>query len=474
MVYNRDRNVLLLCLDSVRKDFFDRYATRLTERATVNFSQCRAASGWSVPSHGSMLTGKLPHEHGIHVYNESFEQLDRRDTFLGEMPNHRAVGASANVYASDAFGFDGVFNEFRSVSPDRRFPSGMDVERWGQQCEKTGWRRYVAFLRDAMDHEHPSASLANGIAVELKHRFAAANVPTPFDDGARLVDGELRELIEDGSEPIFGFANFMDAHGPFDHVWWYDNSLYDVPRKWSSAAYGTHRLNVEGVTEQNRHHFEFTREIYGAAVDYLDRTVAELVDWVRANTERETTVVVTADHGENLGFSADRELLAHKGVLTEGLLHVPLLVINPPKGWEKIDETEYVSHLSLGDLLVGLADGTVPDVIRSRIPAERIGSNMADNATEAERAEWDRMIRVVYEERRKHEWDSEGGSVQYRLNPERPNWQERLDEAAAIDRLEPEFFAKPLDEYKRCARETAASVDVDETTEERLSDLGYL
>src|SRR6056297_3190608 len=102
-------NVVLLCLDSVRKDFFDEYAPRLRERADLEFDQCRAASGWSVPSHASMMTGTLPHQHGIHVYNRDFSGLHRDETWLGELPRHRALGASANVYASDAFGFDGVF-----------------------------------------------------------------------------------------------------------------------------------------------------------------------------------------------------------------------------------------------------------------------------------------------------------------------------------------------------------------------------
>ena len=468
------RNVVLVTLDSVREDFFREYAPRLRERADIAFSQCRAASGWSVPSHASMLTGQLPHQHGIHVYDRDFSGLAREDTFFEDLPNHRALGASANVYASEAFGFDAPFDAYRSVSPDRRFPDGMDVERWGQDCDEDGIARYAAFVRAALGHDHPLASLGNGILVEIAHRVADAPFPTPFDDGARLVAKESRRLVGDESEPFVLFTNFMDAHGPFYHVWGYDDDLHDVPRSWDSGDYSTHTLNTEGVTDENRHHIENTRGLYGAAIDYLDRQVCDLVDWLHANTERETTIVVTADHGENLGYPADEELLAHKGVLTEGLLHVPLLVLNAPDSNVDLDESRYVSHLELAGLLVGLAKGEVPDPTAGRIPAERIGSNMADNASEEDRAEWDRMIRVVYDGDRKYQWDSEGGRRRYRLDAGRPNWQEPIEGEVSVSDIEPEFFDNPLREYKREARDRATDVAVDDATQDRLEDLGYL
>ena len=378
-----------------------------------------------------MFTGVLPHDHGIHVYNRDFSGLTREDTFLGEIPEHTALGASANVYASEAFGFDGMFDRFRSVSPDRRFPRGMDVERWGQQCDADGIRRYLAFARDALAHDNPLASLGNGVLVEVADRFADAPFPTPFDDGARLVEKQSKELVSGESDPFFLFTNFMDAHGPFHHVRGYDSSLHDIPVSW------------------------------------------ELVDWINSNTDRETTIVVTADHGENLGLPADGELLAHKGVLTEGLMHVPLLVLNAPSDLTDIDKNRYVSHLSLGKLLAGLARNEIPDITADRIPGERIGSNMADSATEDERAEWDRMIRVVYDQEIKYEWDSEGDQARYRLSAEKPNWQEKIDEDLPRETLDGGFFDIPLHEYKEAARHEDDRREVDEATRNRLADLGY-
>ena len=63
------RNVVLVCLDTVRKDYFDEYATRLQKLCDVSFEQCRAASSCSVRSHASFMTGELPYRHGIDSYN---------------------------------------------------------------------------------------------------------------------------------------------------------------------------------------------------------------------------------------------------------------------------------------------------------------------------------------------------------------------------------------------------------------------
>ena len=471
------RNVVLICLDAVRKDVFDQFAPRLQARADVVYDQCRAVSGWSVPSHASMFTGRLPHQHGIHTFDRDFSGLSRADTFLGDLPDHRAIGASANVYASEAFGFDGLFDDYSSVSPDRRFPAGMDVERWGQECDATGLDRYAAFVRDALDQDHPLRSLANGVLVEIDDRLAELPIPKPLDDGARLVSREARRLVEAGPEPFFLFTNYMDVHGPLTHVWGYDRSLHDAPLSWSSRAFSGRDVE-KGRIEDVREHVEHHRALYAAATDYLDRRVCALIDAIDAATDRETTCVITADHGENLGYEADERLFAHRSWLTEGLLHVPMLVVNAPgRGGDATETVDgYLSQLRLGELLVGLANGEVPDVTDEPIPAERVGFNVPVDAAANTLRDADRMVRVAYEEDAKYQWDSLGERVRYRLDPDRPSWQEQAAEGDAVDvdRFESELFDVPIEEFRDLAESAESQPDVDAATASRLKDLGYL
>ncbi len=466
------RNIVLVCLDAVRKDFFDEYAKRLHSRPGIEYTQARAVSGWSVPSHASMFTGTLPHEHGIHTFNRDFSALTREETFLSELPEHETLGASANVYASDAFGFNELFDAYRSVSPDRRFPDGLDAERWGQDADETGIARYLAFLRSALAHDYPIQSVANGILVEIDDWLADIPFEKPLDDGANIVAREAKTLVSAASEPFVLFTNFMDVHGPLTPVRAYDNSLYDAPPSWSSGAFDGRAVehgDIDLIRDDIKHH----RDLYAAATEYLDRVVTDLIDWTQVNTNKETTIVVTADHGENLGYEADRRLFAHRSGLTEGLLHVPLLVLNPPGETAQTDD--YVSHLRLGELLTGLANGTVPDVTDDVIPAERIGFNVPVNPNATSLRDADRAIRVAYEDNTKYQWDSLGNRRRYRLNPDRPSWQELDSETVEIGEYETSLFNTPINEYRTSAQTSTEDKipAVDDNVAERLSNLGY-
>jgi arylsulfatase A-like enzyme len=473
------RNVVLVCLDAVRKDVFDEYATRLRDRADVEYRACRAVSGWSVPSHASMFTGRLPHQHGIHTFHRDFSGLSRADTFLGDLPDHEALGASANVYASEAFGFDGLFDAYRSVSPDRRFHRGMDVERWGQDCEETGLARYLAFVRAAASHDRPVESLANGLLVEVDKTMADLPVPKPFDDGGAIVAREARRLVEGADEPFVLFTNFMDVHGPLTPVRGYDDSLYDAPLSWSSRAFDGRAVEygeLEGIREDIQHH----RDLFDAATEYLDRVVTDLIDDIQAATDRETTVVVTADHGENLGYEADDRLFAHRSGLTEALLHVPMVIVDGPDGDAEGDGDTtvvdgLVSHLRLGELLVALAGGDRPDVTDDRIPAERIGFNVPVHPDARPLRDEDRMVRVAYEGTDKYQWDSLGNRSRYAIELDRPSWQELAAEGDAVDvdRYESALFDVPIGEYRRRAEDDETTAEVDAAVEDRLADLGY-
>ncbi|MFB6137283.1 MAG: sulfatase-like hydrolase/transferase [Halobacteriaceae archaeon] len=477
-------NVVLCCLDTVRADGFREHAPRLRERADLTYTECRAASSWSVPSHASMFTGALPHEHGVHTYERSFAGLDRADTFLGDLPDHRAVGASANVWAGPIFGFDDLFDDFRAVSPDRRFPEGIDVGRFGQSVEATGLRKHLAFLRAALAHDHPLQSLANGAHVQVDDWLARAPLPKLTDDGAKTICREARAGALDGPEPFALFANLMDAHGPLHHVRGYDRSLHDAPNAWTSADVDW-SATVDALPDADaEREVARYRGLYAAAIDYLDRVVCDFVDDLQAATDRPTTVVVTSDHGDNMGTPADDGLWGHvESSLTEGLLHVPLLVIEPDDG-DGDDRpartvTDRVSHTALPDLLVGLARGERPDITGRPVRAERVGhSGRLADVEERRGTHGDRTLRCVYDGDRKYVWDDRGGARAFALDPDRPCWQAAVEEDGAAEfdaaALDAEHFGEPIEAFAERAAAAATAREVDDATRERLAELGYV
>jgi arylsulfatase A-like enzyme len=67
--------------------------------------------------------------------------------------------------------------------------------------------------------------------------------------------------------------------------------------------------------------------LYDGSIRYLDDLVGDFYQWLgEAGVLEDTLLVITADHGENLG---DHGLLGHGACLYETLIHVPLVCVHP-------------------------------------------------------------------------------------------------------------------------------------------------
>lgn len=474
------RNIVLLCLDTVRKDYFDAYAKRLTDRADVVFEQCRAASCWSVPSHASMMTGRLPHGHGVDARYPLFESLDAAETLRSDLPAHEFVGVSANVYAGSAYGFDSLFDEFTDVARTHRYVDGLDIPAYLSDTTEPGLPEKGDVVREILTHPFPTQSLRNAAILQLEQWTTSgplSAVPTPLDDGGasvcRIALDRLRE--REAESPVFLFANLMEAHEPHRDTWQYDSELYSVPRGWDSTALNT--WDAVDPTDETETALDRYRDLYGAAIDYLDRIVSDLVERLREVTTRETTVILTADHGENLALPADDGHLGHVTSLTEAVLHVPLLIINPPAGFDP-NEGEYVSHLGLRELIRGIAHDETPSITRDRVPAEVIDITPGnDRLRETDPEYWTRTLRCMYDEQEKYEWDSRGIVSRIELDPTRPSWQRRrwqreTDHSQYIGGTSDEFSV-PIDEITDQPDHVASGEPLSDDVRRRLSDLGY-
>jgi hypothetical protein len=205
-------NVVLIVLDTVRKDFFDEYAPRLQSLANASFEQCRSASSTSVPSHASLLTGRLPHQHGVHSFSPYHTDLERSDTFLGDLPDHRALGVSANAFAGSPFGFDEAFDEFTDISWTRRFPEGMDVKEFAMTTEADGLAFYTDFLETALRRDHTLKTVANAGLAQLDVTLSRFPLPRLLDDGATTALNVARRQIDQSPEPAFRFGNLIGVY----------------------------------------------------------------------------------------------------------------------------------------------------------------------------------------------------------------------------------------------------------------------
>lgn len=468
-----NRNVVVVCLDTVRKDYFNRHCSSLLSMSDISFDECRTASSWSVPSHASMLTSDLPHEHGVHTYSPDFSQLAFEDTFLTDLPDHRLIGVSANSYASPVFGFDSFFDDFSFVSSSNRYPDALDPSEFFH--ESAGPTSNGAYLQRALSHEKPVRSVLNGAFQKIDSLIARTSIPKPYDDGCSAVLRETTSRVRETEEPFFAFVNLMDAHGPLRNVWQYDQALHDVPNNFDSRDLNVLGINMDEEFDEYETELGYYRELYAAAIEYLDRQVAEFITRIQDVTERETTILITSDHGEQLVDGDTHRRFGHiTPDLTEQLLHVPLEVINPPAN-TTAETTELFSHLHLGKFVTSCACDCEFEPDSRSVAAEVVGIGVSNIPYDHERFEhWDRTVRCVYDDGIKYVWDSNGDTGCSRVMdcPANAETETTCQGLSDIRDLAP--FSKPVDEFAESARSEAHTVSIDDGTRDRLADLGYM
>ena len=459
---------MVVVLDSVRKDFFDLYAERIREESSFSCAQCRAVSSWSLPSHASLLSGTLPSQHGVHTHSRSFAPLGHEDTFLANLDGYTTICVSANAFASESYGFDKYFDVFVEASETRRFPEGFDPGAITQQIGSDNPRRYLKGLHQIATHDHSLKSLANAVLGEIDNLARDLSISQPIDDGAAPVLRATKKQVQATDDPFFAFLNIMDTHIPFRPRRCYDDSLYEVPVDWCSDERGTWDL----MNSDDDEYWRKREGLYSAAIEYVDRKVVSFIRWLRDQTDRETTVIVTADHGENHGRDEENGLVNHKSSLSEGLLHVPLEIINPPERGDWADS--YVSHLQFGELVKGIAEGELRDVSNRSIAAESIG--LSAGADPDENYEyWDRALRCAYKESEKYMWDSLGEAQKYQVQSGQASYQElESDDLEEVPQWATCHFGTEIVDYKKMARSVEEERDMDETTKNRLEKLGYI
>lgn len=453
------KNIVVICLDSVRKDIFDEVAVQTQKLADTSFDNCRAASSWSTPSHASMISGLLPNEHGVTTHSRSFDSLPRENTIFDNLDEYRTIGISGNIYAGPVYNFDEYFDSFFELSRENRFPRALSPYSDDYEMSLSGTTSYIL---DSIKNNRSIKSGLNGFTAFLDQ---VTDIPSwAFDQGAkpglRIAQEELRRT----NENTFIFLNLIEGHIPYRPTRYLDASLYDVPSGWSSDKKGVWELFNEKYDEQ---YWNRRNQLYRATVDYLDRRICKFV----RSVGEETTTIITADHGDNLGTEVDDGLANHKSSLSEGVLHVPLYIINTPDISEQTGD--HLSQLALPDLINGIREGYIPDLMSDRIFAE-LGGMSAGPDPENDYEYYDRAIRCAYNENDKIIWDSTGYCAKYRIDRNVMNQQEHVNDIDQPPSWATDAFDNDIVKFKSKVVEGRDDVDIDESTAQRLEELGYL
>ncbi|MEO8634264.1 MAG: sulfatase [Gemmatimonadales bacterium] len=299
-------NVLLLVLDTVRALDLSLYGydrpttpglTRWARSGTV-FSRAYSTAPWTLPSHASMFTGRLPHELSVGWA----AALDETYPTLAEVlraRGYRTGGFIANMlFCGRDFGLGRGFDHYEdfAVSP-------------GEVFESSSIGRVV--------------SESYSVRRLLGHYDYFGRKAAPTVDGPAL-----RWMTADRSRPFFAFVNLLDAHQPYLPPAEDDARFVTQPTpRRQEYRYLAHEASLRNPELLSTAELQREREAYDASIAYLDRRVDSLLGALaREGILDRTLVIVTADHGEQFG---EHGFFAHGNSVYGQTLWVPLILRLP-------------------------------------------------------------------------------------------------------------------------------------------------
>lgn len=286
-------NILLLILDTVRAEDMSLYGygrpttpvlDALATRSVV-FDRAMAPTSWTLPSHGTVFTGRWPTE-----LNVDFEvPLDDSWPTLAEFftkQGYVSAGFVANYYyATEYFGLDRGFVHYEDQPVSwPMLVHNTWLTRTLANTIRTGLGQYQEAIRKP--------------ATQVNHDFLAWRSTAP-------------------ERPYFAFLNYIDAHAP-----------YRPPQPFRSAfGDGEGRYWLTGESDYPEGTAEDMQAAYDGGIAYIDHEIGKLLAELERRGELDNTVViVTSDHGEEFG---EHGLFGHDQYLYLASIHVPLLLRLP-------------------------------------------------------------------------------------------------------------------------------------------------
>lgn len=469
-------NVVLIVLDTQRADFLGpwrrpgdglppdltpRFDALVTE-STV-YERAFATASWTVPSHASLFTGLYARQHGASFAHHRW--LDDGFTTLAEAfqgAGYRTISLSSNRYLDST-----------------NLLQGFDMRL------ALGERFRGLWLRRALEVLGVPARWMDHGAADAVHVLP------------RVLPGRPRD-----ERPVFLFVNLLEPH------WRHFPPLADRIRtlppgvdvltatRISASYYGPAFMASGPAPGPVR---ETMRGLYAASVRYQDRQLGRFLDELAGRLDLSRTVlVVTSDHGENLG---DGGRWDHVFAVNDSLIHVPLLVRYPerfPAGRRESGLCQLVDvAATLADLVPGISlpvDPSARTLVPGRfVPREHVvaeGDPYLDHlAAMSVRAGFQRDVarfahhlRAVRDERHKLVWSSSGAPpalFEPASDPEevrdlrdaRPEEAARLEGVLAgwLEERAGSAYALPDD-----AGATDRGPGLSEAERQRLESLGYL
>lgn len=158
------------------------------------------------------------------------------------------------------------------------------------------------------------------------------------------INSRVLDLINTIDEPFFVWAHYMDVHSPYNRFKTYHFGEGKIGRRKLQLLCRRAKYLPSTISDEER---QTLVDAYNNAIRQFDRTMNELItELEQRGLLDETTVILTADHGEAFG---EHDIYEHRRFLYEELLRVPLLVLDPDRNGRTI--TRKVSTIDIAPMI---------------------------------------------------------------------------------------------------------------------------
>lgn len=350
-------NVIWLVMDTLRRDrcTFHNYARATTPNLERFVNECAVytnavtAAPWTLPSHASMFTSTYPIQH------------------------QATIGGSR---------LDLTFPTVAQVV------HGLGYRTANFTCNGTVTR---------------SKGLGRGFETEVFTNFDALGLT--HDKGARTGLSAALDWIDarvNGQEPFFLFANFIEPHlphlnlareylgrflRPSDNI---DAVTSDIRQRKLEDLFHYVALGRRSMTEDD---FYIMQALYDANIAYLDDCLGSLFDYLRQTGVLDRSmVIVTSDHGENLGEHGLRD---HQFSVHDTLLRVPLAIRFPDGHLRGVQVDGLVQTIDIFPTIADVLGADWED--RHLMQGQSLAGKPARDFTVSEYSPTSRLIELVEE-----------------------------------------------------------------------------
>lgn len=316
-------SVLLIAIDSLRADRIGGAARAITptlsalaDRA-VTFDRAFVTVPRTFPSLITLLSGRYPHGHGIRTM---FPSPAERAAIPPALPQLLRRRGYETAVVSDFCGE--IFSRVDLGFAHSLVPT-FDARTIVLQRSLTVHKGLLAYL---------SQVSPPGVLGTLRQRlFPELDSLADLSDPAALSAQALALLqqAKERGQPTLTMVFFSSAHFPYA-------AKRPAYQRFAEPGYrGPFLYHKPPLTEpKTPADQQQVRALYDGALSAADAGVAQLLGGLRAlGLERETIVVVLADHGENLYDQPGRGMGHGDHLEGDAALRVPLLVLDPVHGF---------------------------------------------------------------------------------------------------------------------------------------------